>query len=336
MTSKTILRTVSLFSGCGGSDLGAQGDFLFLDKYYSRLNTGIVFANDINKKAASTYSLNFEHEIDTRSIQDISADEIPNHELLIAGFPCQPFSVVGLRQGFEDIRGQLFQDITRILQYHQPKAFIAENVKGLVNMDDGNVLEYIIDEFSNTGYKVNYRVVNSADFGVPQKRQRIFIVGIHDSLGFEYKFPYPTHTEFPSFLTEQEWIPLGAILDSLESVDSKYYFSERAVAGMKRANKAFNKGRYQDLEKPCNTITTHLAKVSLNGTDPVLLVDENTELYRRFTPREAARIQSFPDDFKFVGSDGDAYRQIGNAIPPVVMWHIVKALIEQTSTNGVA
>lgn len=334
MTKKTILKVASLFSGCGGSDLGVQGDFLFLDRHYSRQNTKIVFANDNNEKATFTYKSNFEHEIDTRSIRDIKVNEIPHHDLLVGGFPCQPFSIVGLRQGLDDTRGQLFHDITRILKHHQPKAFIAENVKGLVSMDDGNVIKFIVEEFASAGYTVNYMVVNSANYGVPQKRQRVFIVGILKSLNFEYKFPNPTHSEYPSYLTQSEWIPLGRILDSLEPEDAKYYFSKRAVEGLKRANKAFNKGRYQDLEKPCNTITTHLAKVSLNGTDPVLLVDENAELYRRFTPREAARIQSFPDDFNFIGSEGDAYRQIGNAIPPVVMWHLTNSLIKQISQNS--
>lgn len=324
-----IIKVASLFSGCGGSDLGLLGGFSFLGSTYTKLNTKIVFANDINKKAALTYCANFDHAIDTRSIRDISESEIPEHDLLVGGFPCQPFSIVGMRQGLDDSRGQLFHDITRILKYHRPKAFIAENVKGLISMDGGNVINYICNEFAEAGYKVNYAVLNSADYGVPQKRKRVFIVGIRKDFNFEYTFPTPTHSEYPSLFSEEEWIPLSAILDSLEPEDPKYYFSERAVVGMKRANKAFNKGRYQDLEKPCNTITTHLAKVSLNGTDPVLLVDEETELYRRFTPREAARIQSFPDDFNFLGSDGDAYRQIGNAIPPVVMWHLANDMVTQ-------
>ncbi len=110
--------------------------------------------------------------------------------------------------------------------------------------------------------------------------------------------------------------------------DERYFFSERAVQGLKNANKAFNKGRAQDIEQPCNTVSSHLAKVSLNGTDPVLLIDAEKERYRRFTPLEAQRIQSFPDNFKFPVSEFQAYKQIGNAIPPVLMWYVTRSLIK--------
>ena len=120
-------------------------------------------------------------------------------------------------------------------------------------------------------------------------------------------------------------MPLKLVLE--KSVSDKYNFSKRAVEGLKNSNKAFNKGRVQDLEQPCNTINSHLAKVSLNGTDPVLLVDFAKEMYRRFTPLEAQRIQSFPDNFKFPVSEFQAYRQIGNAIPPVLMWHVIQNVI---------
>ena len=126
-------------------------------------------------------------------------------------------------------------------------------------------------------------------------------------------------------------LPLSVAVPELAIDEKKYYFSERAVQGMKNAKNNMKRGLAQDLNEPCLTVTSHLAKVSLNSRDPVLLVDPERELYRRFTPREAARVQSFPDTFEFVGNEQDAYRQIGNAVPPVMFWHIANAVSKQLS-----
>jgi DNA (cytosine-5)-methyltransferase 1 len=120
---------------------------------------------------------------------------------------------------------------------------------------------------------------------------------------------------------------LNDVIKSLIPEDEKYYFSKRAVEGVKKAKNNMKRALAQDLQQPCLTITSHLAKVSLNSRDPVLMVDPERELYRRFTPREAARIQSFPEDFSFAGSEADAYRQVGQAIPPVVMWHLIDSIL---------
>lgn len=134
--------------------------------------------------------------------------------------------------------------------------------------------------------------------------------------------------EFPEKPNEGAWVPLSVAVPVLRIEEKKYYFSQKAVEGMKNAKNNMKRGLAQSLDQPCLTVTSHLAKVSLNSRDPVLLVDSQSELYRRFTPREAARIQSFPDTFKFVGTEADAYRQIGNAIPPVLFWHISKSVAE--------
>lgn len=319
---KQGMRIASLFSGCGGSDLGVQGSFIFLNKKYERLPTEIVFANDNDLASTETYRANFGDHVVHKSIVDIPSCDIPDHDILIGGFPCQTFSIVGQRDGLNDHRGLLFEEMARILKEKSPKAFIAENVKGLVNIKKGEILKLIINEFSKSGYNVSYKVLNSADFGVPQKRERIFIVGIRKDYNTKFNFPSPP---------VKQWLPLKSILLQKDEIDKKYYFSQRAVEGLKKANKAFNKGRAQNINEPCNTISAHLAKVSLNGTDPVLLVGRDK--YRRFTPIEAARIQSFPDNFKFIGSDLKAYKQIGNAIPPVMMWHIAKSLIDTINVD---
>lgn len=316
-TSKNKIRVVSLFSGCGGGDLGLLGGFNFLKRNYGRLDFKITWANDIDSHAVRTYRRNIGDHIIEGDITKIKSSEIPDHDLLVGGFPCQTFSVVGQRKGFEDPRGLLYREMVRILRDKKPTAFIAENVKGLVSVDKGRVYEKILSDCENAGYEVFPNVLNASQFGVPQKRERLFIVGVRHGL--------KTNFEFPAY--DEKVVPLADVAEKNEDVDAKYYFSARAVVGLKKANKAFNKGRAQDMSQPCNTISTHLAKVSLNGTDPVVLVKKDT--YRRLTPREAARIQSFPDTFEFEGADSKQYIQIGNAIPPVLMWHVARAVQDQ-------
>lgn len=211
--------------------------------------------------------------------------------------------------------------MSRILTDKKPAAFIAENVKGLINLQKGKVFEIILREFENSGYNLFYKVLNASNYGVPQKRERVFIVGFRKDLKVNFRFPQPLN----------KLVPLKDVLQN--DYDKRFVFSKRAVEGMKKANKAFNKGRIQDVEIPCNTVSSHLAKVSLNGTDPVLLVDAEKEVYRRFTPLEAARIQSFPDNFIFPVSEFQTYKQIGNAIPPVLMWRLTNEVIKSLESS---
>lgn len=313
----TKIRVVSLFSGCGGGDLGLLGDFSFLGRKYSKLGFEIVWANDILPFAVETYKNNIGKHIVEGDITKIKSSAIPEHDLLVGGFPCQSFSIVGERGGFSDPRGKLYKEMMRILKDKQPQAFIGENVKGLVSIHSGKAIKQIASDFGSVGYDVSYKVLNASYFGVPQKRERVFIIGIRKDKKLEFNFPDKI----------EEVVPLRAVIEDDEDVGEKFYFSKRAVEGLKRANKAFNKGRAQNLDFPCNTISTHLAKVSLNGTDPVILVKPG--LYRRLTPKEASRIQSFPDTFTFEGSDAKKYIQIGNAIPPVLMWHVARSIKEQ-------
>lgn len=311
------IRVVSLFSGCGGGDLGLLGGFDFLGRNYKKLGFEIVWANDILPFAVETYKKNIGSHIVEGDITKIKSSEIPGHDLLVGGFPCQSFSIVGERGGFEDPRGKLYREMLRIIKDKQPAAFIGENVKGLVSIHGGEAIKKIVSNFSEAGYDVIYKVLNASFFGVPQKRERVFIIGTRRDKGLHFLFPEETG----------EIVPLGAVAEEHKSVEKKYYFSKRALEGLLKANKAFNKGRAQDLNAPCNTVSTHLAKISLNGTDPVLLVKAGC--YRRLTPLEAARIQSFPNDFSFEGSDAKKYIQIGNAIPPVLMWHVASAVKKQ-------
>ena len=312
------LKVASLFCGCGGTDVGLLGNFDFLGKHYASNNMEIVYANDIDDNACKIFNENFNIKPENRDIRKINSSELPDFDILTGGFPCQSFSIIAQnpkRLGVKDDRGKLFFEMCRILRDKQPKCFIAENVKGLLTANQKSAFPLIMEEFKNSGYDVKYMVLNSANYGVPQKRERVIIVGFRKDLNINFTFPNHVITN------EDLFEPLKKVIDN--NVDEKYYFSERAVEGMMKKREKMNKGRAQDIEKPCNTVGAHLAKVSLNSTDPVLF---NGTRYRRFTPREVARIQSFPETFSLVGTETAQYRALGNAIPPVMIWYVANKI----------
>lgn len=309
------LKAVSLFCGCGGTDVGMEGGFNFLESEYALNNIDIVFANDIDEKALGIFESNFSSHTFSGDIKNLDYKKIPDHDILTGGFPCQSFSIVAQnppRLGIKDEKGELFFEMCKILREKKPTVFIAENVKGILSANQKKAFPLIIKEFEDSGYHVTWKLLNSSDFGIPQKRERVFIVG----------FRYKKHFKQFSFpIVEKKIAVLSDVIFPENEIEPKYYFSERAVQGLMNSNKKMNKGRAQDITQPCNTVGAHLAKVSLNSTDPVLCLNNR---YRRFTPREVARIQSFPDSFKLVGSEASQYRALGNAIPPVMFWHLVQ------------
>ena len=312
------LKVASLFCGCGGTDVGLHGNFDFLGKHYASNNMEIVYANDIDDNACRIFEENFGIKPDNRDIRQINSNELPDFDILTGGFPCQSFSIIAQnpkRLGVKDDRGKLFFEMCRILKDKQPKCFIAENVKGLLTANQKSAFPLIMEEFKNSGYDVKHMVLNSANYGVPQKRERVIIVGFRKDLKIDFTFPNQVITD------EDLFEPLKKVIEN--TVDEKYYFSDRAVEGMMKKREKMNKGRAQDIEKPCNTVGAHLAKVSLNSTDPVLMLENR---YRRFTPREVARIQSFPEKFELVGSESAQYRALGNAIPPVMIWYVANTV----------
>jgi len=316
-----MLKVVSLFAGCGGAELGMLGGFIFNNEEYAKLPYEIVYALDIDQKAINTHKLNFDcNDVVVGDIRDIHEGTIPNHDVLVGGFPCQSFSTVNPTKDPTDDRANLYKEMVRIVNAKKPKVFVAENVKGFMTLQKGKILEQVKADFEQAGYTITHRLLNAAEYGVPQRRERVFLVGVRNDLDIGFSFPEPT--------TSETLVPLSVAVPKLAIDEQKYYFSERAVQGMKNAKNNMKRGLAQNLDEPCLTVTSHLAKVSLNSRDPVLLVDPEKELYRRFTPREAARIQSFPDCFEFAGSEADAYRQIGNAIAPVMFWQISKSIAE--------
>ena len=316
-------KIISLFSGCGGADLGVIGGFRFNKKNYAKLPFELVHASDIDHKAIATYNKNFSVPGICADVNDLKFAE-GFADLIIGGFPCQSFSTVNPTKNPEDDRGQLFLQMVRIVKTVKPRIFIAENVKGFYTLQGGKFFHFAKKKFTDAGYKVYSDILDASDYGVPQKRQRLFMVGIRNDINNIYEFPERTH----GVSAKRPKSILRDVIDSLIPEDDKYYFSQRAVDGVKKAKNNMKRALAQNLDGQCLTITSHLAKASLNSRDPVLLVNSKKELYRRFSPREAARIQSFPEKFIFSGSDGDAYRQIGNAIPPVLMWNLCNSLLE--------
>jgi DNA (cytosine-5)-methyltransferase 1 len=318
------IKVLSLFCGCGGADLGVVGGFRYLGKLYRKNKAEIVHASDINEKAVSTYNLNFKHKAAVADVRNLKFTK-GFADVVIGGFPCQSFSTVNPTKEPENRETQLFWEMAKVIRMIRPKSIIAENVKGFYRLAGGKYFRMATEEFERLGYKMSCNIINSSDFGVPQLRERIFMVGIRKDLNKHFVFPEPTHG-VPS---KDKKSVLSDVIDSIESPCPKYVFSQRAVEGVKKAKKNMKRALAQDMGKQCLTITSHLAKVSLNSRDPVILIDPAKEKYRRFTPREAARIQSFPDTFTFSGSEGDTYRQVGNAIPPIVFWNIFSALNKQ-------
>lgn len=322
---KEKIKVASFFCGCGGSDLGIIGNFNFLNQKYPALPFNINYALDFDKYAIETYNANFEHPAICDDIKNVEINQLDDFDLLVGGFPCQSFSTVNPNKDTNDDRANLYKELVKILKTKQPKYFIAENVKGLMTLQKGEILKKVVSEFKSVGYEVKYKLLLASNFGIPQRRERLFIVGIRKDFKYNFQFPEDTHSN-SSLFNKNSWVPLSSVIDKVEIDEQKYYFSQKAVEGMKNAKSNMKRGLYQDLDKQCLTITSHLAKTSLNSRDPVLLVHPEKEIYRRFTPREAASIQSFPENFKFPVSDTQAYRQIGNAIPPVLMWHVANAL----------
>lgn len=315
-------KVASLFCGCGGSDLGMVGGFEYLGKKYNKLGFEIAYAVDNNPAAVQTYNANFSHPAICADVLQEDFSKIREDiDVMIGGFPCQSFSTVNPTKDTNDARANLYKQIVRFLQIKQPKYFICENVKGLLTLQKGGIIKKIVAEFEGCGYNVQYKLLKAVEFGIPQKRERVIIVGIRKDI--DKSFIYPKETN-----TEENGVPLNKVITNLKIDDSRYYFSSKAVEGMKKAKNNMKRGLWQDLNGPCLTITSHLAKTSINSRDPVLLVDPDKELYRRFTVREAAGIQSFPETFSFPVSEHNAYLQIGNAVPPVFMWHIAHALKE--------
>ena len=335
---------IDLFAGIGGIRIPFQN-----------LGGKCVFTSEWDKFAQKTYAANF-GDVPNGDITKILADDIPDHDILLGGFPCQAFSQAGLKQGFNDTRGTMFFEIQRILAEKRPKAFLLENVKQLRGHDKGRTLEAILSILrgeheqdvpidvpmseesrhalgQKLNYWVGYKVLRAADFGVPQNRERIFIIGFDldyygDNIDFDDIFEWPVPPKTPT--------RVGDILEDLSNIseaDDKFTISDRLWAGHRKRKEehkikgnGFGYSLFDDDSEYANTISARYYK---DGSE--ILIDQTNlgKNPRKLTPRECARLQSFPEDF-IVGqvSQAQIYKQFGNSVCVKVIEAVAKSMIE--------
>jgi DNA (cytosine-5)-methyltransferase 1 len=292
------LKVASLFSGAGGLDLG-----------FKIAGHKIVWANDIDKDSTETYCSNIGREIICKPIDEIESEIIPEFDILIGGFPCQGFSRANIHRVEKDSRNSLYVNVVRILRERQPRFFLLENVKGITSLNKGKDFNEIKLALWESGYKVQHKILNAADFGVPQSRIRVIIVGIRNDLTDEYiyEFPEPTHSKLGDKLPK--WVSIGQILNSIPEPSEKHNLLNHICSNYKVVTRDFTGHRRTDPNKPSPTI---LARG--NGGGGVVAIPHPNNL-RRLTVRESALVQTFPLDFEFKGALTSMYRQIGNAVP---------------------
>jgi len=303
---KVKYRAIDLFAGIGGIRIGFQNAF--------KDDIGFVFSSEIDKFAQETYHANFD-ELPEGDITIIDEKDIPSFDILLAGFPCQPFSNAGLKKGFLDTRGTLFFDIARIVQHHKPQILFLENVKGFRGHNKGNTFKVVKEVLEEFGYSVFAQVLNAKDFGVPQNRERIYIIGL---LNYNSEFNFP---DIPNISTN-----VGQILDS--RVDEKYTISDKLWAGHQR-RKEMHKAKgngfgYSLFDKKSIYTSTMSARYYKDGSE--ILIKQSNSNPRKLTPREASRLQGFPENFKIPVSDVQAYKQFGNSVAVPVVQSIAEQI----------
>ncbi len=384
------IKLLSLFSGCGGLDLGFVGNFKFRNNDYKKNKFKVVFSNDCDAPASMVYQANkkyFNHDILKKDIALIDKNEIPEFDFLTAGFPCQPFSNAGLRKGINDDRGNLFSNsidifMAAIKSGKKPIGFMFENVRGIMSskMSDGTTVpDEIVKRMEKLGYSTNYKLLKASDYGVPSNRYRLIILGFRKDLGyFDYKILDKVVYEYniSNAKTSPYELYLGSVLsdipDTAKQKDDYWKYSPsgqqmiesigichdgqealkkfKSKIPIKQISATISQGRswkdmsYDDMTPRFQKIWDDPEKYhapnfyrrfalgEINGTITASAQPENCGithpfLNRRFTIREIARIQSFPDDFDFpYKSISDAYKVIGNAVPPILGWVLAKAI----------
>jgi len=302
-----MIRFIDLFCGIGGFRFALEQAAA---KYGG--TTSCVFSSDIDSSCQEAYSANFGHK-PVGDITKVEASAIPDHDLLLAGFPCQAFSIMGHRRGFNDTGGTLFFDIARILDAKRPRAFVLENVKTLVGHQNGKTLSVILETLSELGYSVEYRVFNALDFGLPQKRERIWIVGTRGKT-FNYKWPSAS-------------IPMRPLSEILEKDVPRKHFASRHILSRRTASmKGQNPPRPSIWhENKAGHISAYPYSCALRAgaSYNYLLVDGK----RRLTPREMLRLQGFPESFKCAVSDSQTRKQAGNSLPVNVAREVISQLV---------
>ena len=317
------MNIVSLFSGAGGLDLGL-----------AQAGHRVLWANDIFEDAAATYLDNIGGFVDTRDIADIKSCEIPSADVVVGGLPCQGFSVANWKRTEGDPRNQLYKEMVRIVRDKRPLFFVVENVKGIISLGKGKFLRKIEDEFSSAGYETYRTVLNSADFGVPQKRMRFIMLGVRDDIASRPPAfpPAKTHgdpNEEPLDPSLKPWVSVGEALAHIPEPATSLEFPNHEFSTYKLTFNGHLGHRFIDPGKPAPAVTGR-------GDDRggvVVLHHPNNR--RRMSVRELAAVQSFPDDFAFRGTRTSGYRQVANAVPPKLGLAIGRMLSENEARFGI-
>lgn len=294
------MNIVSLFSGAGGLDLG-----------FIQAGHTVIWANDIDKDACETYRKNIGDHIVCADIKGIDIQSIPDCDIVIGGFPCQGFSMANMRRSIEDERNQLYKFFYSVIKEKQPLFFVAENVKGILSLGQGSVIRQIETDFQDAGYITSVNLVNMADYGVPQTRQRVIILGQRSDISNEMlvHIPQKTNSRMPDKDHLPRWISIEEAISRFPDPDMPNGYLNHIYSAYKVEFRNFTGHRQTDAQKPSPTI---LARG--NGKGGVCAIPHYNGK-RRLTIRESAAVQTFPDDFEFIGAMNSCYRQIGNAVP---------------------
>ena len=303
---------VSLFSGCGGMDLGFQGGFSIFGRHYFENPFKITWTNEINTAACKTYQTNIDEKIHCGDVRDFLSTLPTGSDVLIGGFPCQDISINGKGLGIAGKKSSLYTSMVEAIDIVKPKVFVAENVKGLLMKSRQESFNKIMKDFNSLGYDVSYALYHAADYGVPQSRERVFIVGTAAGVS-SFEPPKPERTK-------ETWMTALEAIGDLEGIDKNESFNHVWSA----ANVSGEQGnRRLVADRPGFTI-----RAECHGN-----IQFHYSLPRRISMREAARLQSFPDNFIFESKLRETERQVGNAVPPVLAWHIARAVSKCLATN---
>ena len=300
------MRVVSLFSGAGGLDLG-----------FKMAGHTIVWANDLYGDAVETYRHNLGDHIVCDDISAVDARDVPDCDIIIGGFPCQGFSVANTKRHEADERNVLYRQLIRMIKAKKPKFFLAENVKGILSLGKGKVFEMILDDFTSLGYTVKYKVLNAADYGVPQTRMRVIIIGVRNDIDFDYQYPQPTNDKDGKNGLPR-WVSVSDAMADIPDPDLPNDMPNHIYSKYKLNFNGYLGHRPLDPDKPAPTVT---ARGDSKG-GVVILPHPNGQ--RRMSGRELATVQSFPLDYEFSGNNSSVYRQIGNAVPPLLGYAVAK------------
>lgn len=310
------MEVISLFSGAGGLDLGLI-----------QAGHTVVWANDIDRDSCETYRNNIGNHVVCKDIFGVPLSKIPGGDVVVGGFPCQGFSMANLLRTVSDDRNKLYRQFLRIVRDKQPRYFLAENVRGILSLGGGSVIKTIVSDFTKTGYRVEYKCFNAANYGVPQARLRVVIAGTRKDLpeAQDFVFPNPTHSKASPCNVHMPdgflpWVTISEALKGIPEPDESCRLPNHICSRYKVTNRNFTGHRRTDPDKPSPTI---LARG--NGKGGVCAI-QHPQNHRRVSVRESAIIQTFPLDFEFTGAMNSCYRQVGNAVPVLFARHLGMAL----------